>query len=90
MKHLITLVACVLLAQAQDSVRVDLFDRHSQRQGYLVIDRKAGRVDSFDNDSRRQGCGTITTPSSGGTRVDTFAPGGARTGSRTTATTPRR
>ena len=56
--------AGLLLAQSSGETRVDLFDKHGRRDGYLVINEKTGRIDQFDSQSRRQGYGTVTTPCS--------------------------
>ena len=55
---------CFLLAQATQEIRIDTFDRRSNRTGYLVIDPRSGRVDQFDRRSNRLGYGTVTSPPS--------------------------
>lgn len=46
-------------------IRVDQFDTHSKRTGYLLIDPKTGRIDTFDTKSRRTGAGQVQpSPSS--------------------------
>lgn len=59
------IVAGILLAQASiDSapsqpMRIDLFDRNSNRSGYIVVDPKTGHIDRFDTKSNRIGTGTV-------------------------------
>jgi sugar lactone lactonase YvrE len=43
--------------------RIDLFDTHSNRTGYIIVDRKTGRFDTYDTQSKRTGWGTITRES---------------------------
>ena len=62
MKQLIPLVACVLLAQAQQDIRIDNYDQSGKRSGYTII-KPNGRVDMYDAQSRRQGYGVITSSS---------------------------
>jgi hypothetical protein len=86
MKYLITLVACVLLAQAQETTRIDLYDKNSNRTGYIIVNPNTGRIDQFDAHSNRLGYGQVA-PSG---RIDTFTNNGTRAGSGTLPTTPRR
>ena len=83
----LTLTPSPAFAQS-DEVRIDTFDKHSNRTGYLTIDRRTGRVDRFDTRGNRLGYGTTTTTPYG-TRIDTFTPSGTRTGSGTLSM-PRR
>jgi len=60
-----TLSNCFLLivfvttsASAADRQRVDLYDRHGQREGYAIID--GNRVDLYDRGSRRIGQGRVS------------------------------
>jgi hypothetical protein len=54
------------LAQQQ---RIDLYDKQSRREGYVIINERQGRVDFYDARSRRLGYGTISGP-----RDTRFAP----------------
>ena len=47
---------------AQQQLRVDTFDKLSNRTGYAVVDPKTGRVDFYDKDSNRTGSGQVTPP----------------------------
>lgn len=68
------IVAAIELAQAPAEIRVDTFDRHSRRTGYLIVQPRTGRVDHFDTRSNRLGHGYISP-----------APGiGSRDGDRVT------
>ena len=58
--------------------RVDLFDLHSNRTGYILVDPKSGRLDTYDTKSKRTGWGTIHRES--GT-VEVFDKEGKRIGS---------
>jgi len=40
--------------------RIDLFDTHSNRTGYIIVEPKTGRFDTYDTQSKRTGWGTIT------------------------------
>jgi len=62
-KLALSIIGCALLAQAQD-IRIDLFDKKSNRTGYIIIDPRTGRVDQFDRRSNRLGYGTVTSPPS--------------------------
>jgi hypothetical protein len=57
-------VLSILLTQAAE-IRIDTFDKHSQRTGYLIIDQQTGRIDQYDVHSNRLGYGT-TTPTQPG------------------------
>lgn len=50
-------------------IRVDTFDKLSNRTGYVVIDRRTGRFDRYDADSRRVGGGRIVPPPAPGERL---------------------
>jgi hypothetical protein len=64
-KTLALSVLGVLLAQATPSeIRIDTFDKHSNRTGYLIFNPTTGRVDQFDRRSNRLGYGTVTNPPS--------------------------
>jgi len=91
MKHFVTLLGLVLLAQAQSQpdIRIDTYDNRSNRTGYIIVNPNTGRLDQFDTRGNRLGYGTTTTTPSG-TRIDTFTNNGTRTGSGTLPTTPRR
>jgi hypothetical protein len=54
-------VLSILLAQAAE-IRIDTFDKHSKRTGYLIVNPNTGRVDQFDTRSNRLGYGTYSTP----------------------------
>lgn len=58
--------------------RTDLFDLHSNRTGYILVDPKGGRLDTYDAKSKRTGWGTIHRES--GT-VEVFDKEGKRIGS---------
>ena len=90
MKHALALLGLVLLAQTQPDVRIDTYNNRSNRTGYIIVNPNTGRIDQFDSRNNRLGYGTVTTPSTGGTRIDTFTNNGTRTGSGTLPTTPRR
>ena len=49
-------------ALAQQQQRIDLYDKHSRREGYVIINERQGRVDFYDARSRRLGYGTISGP----------------------------
>ncbi len=49
-------------AEGRETVRVDLFDKHSNRTGYAIVDPKTGIIDFYDLKSNRTGSGTITPP----------------------------
>ena len=53
---------CVRCLIAQAEIRIDRFDKHGKREGYIIIDPKTGRADEFDKNSNRTGYGTTTTP----------------------------
>jgi hypothetical protein len=53
-------VLSILLAQASKEIRIDPFDKHSNRTGYLIVNPNSGRVDQFDTRSNRLGYGTTT------------------------------
>ena len=65
MKHWIRIAALASLviagqAHAGDrptKERVDLFDKKSNRQGYVIIDNSTGRIDIYDRKSNRTGYG---------------------------------
>jgi len=83
-------IVCALLAQVpQDNIRIDTFDKNSNRTGYIVINPNTGRIDQYDARSNRLGYGTTTTTPYG-TRIDTFTNNGTRTNNGTLSTTPRR
>jgi len=48
----------LLLAQ----IRVDTFDKNSNRTGYIIVDPKTGRFDEYDTRSNRKGYGYIHPP----------------------------
>jgi hypothetical protein len=58
-------ILSILLAQASQEIRIDTFDKHSNRTGYLIVNPNTGRVDQFDTRSNRLGYGT-TTPTQRG------------------------
>ena len=62
-KLALSIIGCALLAQAQDT-RIDLFDKKSNRTGYIIVNPNTGRVDQFDRRSNRLGYGTVTSPPS--------------------------
>jgi len=56
-------VAFIEIAQAApNEVRVDVYDKHSQRKGYIIYDPRSGRFDEFDLHGNRRGYGRITNP----------------------------
>jgi hypothetical protein len=59
----LTLLASPALAQS-DEVRIDTFDKHGRRTGYLILNEKTGRIDQYDARSNRLGFGTVTSPPS--------------------------
>ena len=73
----LTVTVCALLAQSQE-IRIDTFDTRSNRAGYIVVNPNTGRLDQFDSRSNRTGFGTVTSPSTGGTRIDTYSNNGTR------------
>ena len=54
----------VALAPIQNpqEIRIDPFDRKSNRTGYIIIDPRTGRLDQFDRNSNRLGYRTTTSP----------------------------
>ena len=62
-------VVCFLLAQSTEilaqEIRIDTFDKKSNRTGYIIIDPRTGRLDQFDKNSNRLGYGTTTPNPSG-------------------------
>jgi len=84
----LSFTCCVLLAQtavAQD-IRIDTFDKKSNRTGYIIVNPNTGRIDQFDARSNRLGYGQVTGSGSN-QRIDTYSPNSTRTG---TITTPKR
>ena len=71
---------CFLLAQATQEIRIDTFDKKSNRTGYIIIDPKTKRFDTYDTKSHRTGWGTITRESGD---VQVFDKDGNRIGSGT-------
>ncbi len=55
--------------------RIDLYDRESNRVGYVVVDDRAGRLDLYDRFSNRRGYGRIAPDG----RVDLYGLDGGRT-----------
>jgi len=43
--------------------RIDLFDRNSNRTGYILVEPKTGRFATYDTKSHRTGWGTIARES---------------------------
>lgn len=72
----IGVVLWLLVSPVEAQQRVDLFDRHGNRQGYAVVDPKGERVDVFDRKGNRQGYGVM-----GPDRADWFTRDGLRSGS---------
>ena len=62
-------VAAIEVAQAPAETRIDTFDKHSRRTGYLVVDPRSGRVDQFDSRGNRLGHGYISPAPRDGDRV---------------------
>ena len=62
------------MALAQDRTRVDLYDKESNRRGYVTVDEKTGRLDTYDKESRRTGYGVVQSDG----RVDPYRPDGSR------------
>jgi len=48
-------------------IRVDTFDKNSNRTGYIIIDKQTGRFDRYDALSRHTGTGKIVPPPATGT-----------------------
>ena len=56
----LTLVAQVVVVPGDPRTeRVDLFDTHSNRTGYAIVDKKSGRVDTYDTRGNRIGYGQL-------------------------------
>ena len=56
-------IAFIEIAQAApNEVRVDTYDRKSNRTGYIIYDPKTGKFDQFDLHGNRRGYGVITNP----------------------------
>jgi hypothetical protein len=74
MKHVIFIG--ILLAQiGSHEIRIDTFDKHSNRTGYITIDPRTGRFDQFDTHGNRLGYGTSTNVNgkrTGGTLPDRY------------------
>jgi hypothetical protein len=67
MKVLVLGSMLVLLTSAltgAEEIRIDTFDKKSNRTGYIVIDPRTGRLDQFDSRGNRLGYGTTTSPPS--------------------------
>jgi hypothetical protein len=68
MKFIVLGVVCFLLAPSPEilaqEIRIDTFDKKSNRTGYIIIDPRTGRLDQFDKNSDRLGYGTVTSPPS--------------------------
>jgi hypothetical protein len=60
--------------------RIDLFDTHSNRTGYIIVDPKTKQFDTYDRQSKRTGWGTITRESGD---VQVYDKDGNRIGSGT-------
>ncbi|OGK88021.1 MAG: hypothetical protein A2X52_08720 [Candidatus Rokubacteria bacterium GWC2_70_16] len=54
--------------------RIDLYDRQSDRVGYVIVDERTGRLDLYDRLSNRTGYGQIAP----GGRVDLYGLDGRR------------
>lgn len=54
------LLALSLATFVQAQTRVDLFDKRSNRTGYILVDPKSERIDTYDTKSNRTGYGYIT------------------------------
>jgi hypothetical protein len=59
--QMIDMPPAIEIAQARE-IRIDTYDKKSNRTGYIVIDPKTGRLDQFDTRGNRTGYGTTTTP----------------------------
>jgi hypothetical protein len=59
-------VSCLAVPSAilAAEIRIDTFDKKSNRTGYIVIDPRTGRLDQFDSRGNRLGYGTATSPPS--------------------------
>jgi hypothetical protein len=69
---LLALLALAVNAQEQPrEYRVDLFDRNSNRQGYVIVNPKTGRLDSYDRRSNRVGSGQVRPAPVPGTAIST-------------------
>ena len=55
-------VDMIAQATAPAEVRIDTFDRKSNRSGYVIFNPSTGRYDSFDVKGNRTGWGTISNP----------------------------
>lgn len=47
------------VAQAEAQQRIDVYDKHSRREGYVIVNERQGRADFYDRYSRRQGYATF-------------------------------
>ena len=65
---LLALTVAIVPETTAAADRVDLFNRHGNRTGYVTIDRESGRVDLYDVNSRRTGYGQIDRVLSVGVR----------------------
>jgi len=67
-------IAFIEIAQAApNEVRVDTYDRKSNRTGYIIYDPKTGKFDQFDLHGNRRGYGVITNPPPAG-NIERFDP----------------
>lgn len=88
LRALFAVLFLVGLAESGDQIRIDLYDKHSHRQGYQILDLQTGRIDTYDRFSNRKGYGTITgprgsAPTDSGRSTWSTAPGSGRSGSGT-------
>ena len=67
-------IAFIEIAQQQE-IRIDTFDKKSNRTGYIVIDPRTGRFDSFDLHGNRVGHGTLSSPPSPDRSIDPYKNG---------------
>ena len=65
--------------------RVDVFDTHGRRTGYVIVDDRSGRVDLYDAQSRRVGYGQVQEG-----RLELFRPDGTRQGTGSADPKPER
>ena len=75
---LAALVVLVLAPATQAQTRVDLFDKQSNRTGFVTVDERTGRIDTYDVRSNRTGYGQIDRSTG---RVDFSDVRGNRVGS---------
>lgn len=57
------LIAAIVVGAGVTAVearqRIDVYDKNSRREGYIIVDERRGRADFFDKYSRRKGYATF-------------------------------